>query len=164
MRMVYNQMFIIQYYCILFFDSENRLFFMMKQATIYYIAFHITFISLRLFAFERECIKQQQHKNKLLYMMVQPTIFNVSFQCHLYSICTMPQLFHNDKRHLTCAAYDYYTLTDNAYFRCFLKVLGAKMKQHTFSKHKFYIFYISIFTGSIFRQFPFLCPQTVVRL
>ena len=98
---------------------------MMKQATIYYIAFHIAFILLRLFAFERECIKQQQHKNKLLYMMVQPTIFNVSFQCHLYSICTMPQLFHNDKRHLTCAAYDYNTLTDNAYLRCF-KFLGQR--------------------------------------
>ena len=55
------------------------------------------------------CIKQQQHKNKLLYMMVQHTIFNVSFQCHLYSICTMPQLFHNDKRHLTCTVYDYNT-------------------------------------------------------
>ena len=64
---------------------------LMKQATVYYVAFHIAFISFRLFAFERECIKQQKHKNKLLYMMVQPTIFNVSFQCHLYSICTMLQ-------------------------------------------------------------------------
>ena len=109
---------------------------MMKQATIYYIAFHITFISLRLFAFERECIKQQQHKNKLLYMMVQPTIFNVSFQCHLYSICTMPQLFHNDKRHLTCAAYDYNTLTDNAYLRCF-KFLGQRWNSIHFQSINF---------------------------
>ena len=104
-----------------------------------------------LFAFERECIKQQKHKNKLLYMMVQPTIFNVSFQCHLYSICTMPQLFHNDKRHLTCAAYGYNTLTDNAYLRCF-KFLGQRWNSINFQSMNFYN---SILQAAYSDNFPF---------